>query len=30
MNGLPRKEQGYRTAKELFEEQLDIIYRSLA
>ena len=30
MNGLPRKGYGYRTPEELFEEQLDIIYRSPA
>ena len=27
INGLPRKGHGYRTPEELFEEQLDIIYR---
>lgn len=27
MNGLSRKGQGYRTPEELFEEQMDIIYR---
>ena len=30
MNGLLRKEKGHRTPEELFEEQMDIIYRSPA